>query len=237
MAELVVGCPVLDRAWALPAWFAHLDEALARAGFAEVAFAFVGDPAVDAATWEAIAVGAAGRPVRAVVVPEMGLPDPALAHRWTAERFRRMVELRNALLGAVRDMAPAWFLSVDSDILLHPDALVEMSRCASGYDAVGAKTYLTAAGVNEISYASLVGGSLSRSEFHGAAAVDVIMAIKLMSPAAYGVDYVWHHSGEDVGWSIAARARRLRLGFTGRVGSKHVRSPEGLDAVDARVGY
>jgi hypothetical protein len=67
--------------------------------------------------------------------------------------------------------------------------------------------------------------------------VDVIMAMKLMKPSAYWVDYRDHEQGEDVGWSIACQEQHLRLGWDGRVCSKHVMKPEQLDPIDARCGY
>jgi hypothetical protein len=67
--------------------------------------------------------------------------------------------------------------------------------------------------------------------------VGVIMAIKLMTPPAYNVDYEWNHQGEDIGWSLAALARGLKLGWDSRTTTKHVFYPHLLDEVDPRCGY
>jgi hypothetical protein len=156
---------------------------------------------------------------------------------WRPERYRQMVELRNLLLGAVRDQAPDVFLSLDSDILLHADQLTLMFETLQGYDAVGGRCYMTTAGTRFPSWGRLYNGMLQRYDATGTFQVDVIMAIKLMSPAAYHVDYTFDLQGEDVGWSRNAVSAGLRLGWDGRVAAKHVLAPHLLTARDARVGF
>lgn len=153
-------------------------------------------------------------------------------------RFAHMANLRNALLGEVRKLAPDYFLSLDSDILIPPgyiDNLVdtlESNPCI----AVGGKAFMTP-GVAHPSYANInSNGNLLRQDHEGIIKVDVIMAAKLMSPAAYNVDYVDHKQGEDIGWSIAARAHG-KLYWDGRMVAKHVHLPKYLDRIDSRAGF
>lgn len=238
MAELLIGCPVLDRAWVLGEWFSHVERACVRAEV-DPSFIFVGDPVRDPATWAVIDECAGPRLALPVVAPEPahGRATPS-DHGWTAAGYHRMVELRNELLREVRALAPQWFLSLDSDVLVHPDAIVQLLATIASYDAVGGKTFLTPGSTDSPSYAMVERGSLTRyGEFDGVVAVDIIMAVKLMAPAAYAVDYCWHHQGEDVGWSQAARSRGLRLGYNATVASKHVMDPAMLERVDARVGF
>jgi hypothetical protein len=63
------------------------------------------------------------------------------------------------------------------------------------------------------------------------------LAIKLMSPRAYNIDYRFHHQGEDIGWSVAATEKGLKLGWDGRICSKHVMAADQLQLVDPRCGY
>lgn len=230
--ELLVGCPVLQRAWIIPAWFAHLAVACDRAGL-EPEFIFVGDPMTDAETFDAIEYHAFGR-VHVVEQAEHRTED---IRDWNPQRFERMAFLRNILLREVRALAPDLFLSLDSDILIHPEALANMVRALDRFDAVGAKCYMSA-GTACPSYGMLpYGGGLRRPDMSGGVVeVDVVMAAILMSPAAYAIDYGTHPQGEDVGWSIAARAAGLKLGWDNRCVSRHVMAQAELGLADARCG-
>jgi len=215
---VLVGCPVLLRAWAMPGWFAHLDAAAARAG-AHLEFIFVG-ASWDLNTWQAIHAGVGARDVTEITVPEPRHDD---RRDWASPgRKQRMVDLRNTLLGRVRELAPDWFLSIDSDIDLHPDALgYLLETCSSRFDAAGAAVNLVAGAPNY--YIRNRGGGLERPPQRNPVVigVDVIAAVKLMSPAAYQIDYTYNDHGEDVGWSDAARAAGLRLGWDARCWSTH----------------
>ena len=217
--NVLVGCPVLMREWCLPDWFARLDDAAVNA-HVNLEFVFVG-AAWDQGTWDAIDTGAAGRPLTRVVVDE----DRRTRSRdWlNPARYHRMVELRNTLLTHVRDRAPDLFLSLDSDILLHPDALANVIDTASRFDAVAAGVDLR---VNTPNYFVTGLRGHERPPAPGVVTrVDVIMAAKLMGPAAYHVDYRWHRQGEDIGWSQAAGEAGLTLGWDNRAPSPHVTDP------------
>lgn len=228
---ILAGCPVLLRDWVLPDWFDHLDTAATIAGV-DLEFVFVGG-AWDEATWAAIDQGAAGRPVHQVIVDE---PRRTRARSWTRDdagrsdphrrRYHRMVELRNALLARVREVAPPAFLSLDSDILLHPNALADVIETQAAHDhaAVAAAVDLRP-GVPNYFRASLMGGYMRPAVGPVTVGVDVIMAAKLMAPAGYHVDYRWHRQGEDIGWSEAVRAAGGTLGWDGRSPSRHVADP------------
>lgn len=199
-------------------------------------FIFVGDPTRDEATFEIIARRAPGAYVAAVEDVR-----PLDRRQWEYRRYRRMVGLRNVLLRGVRHLQPKAFLSLDSDILLHPAIMPELWGLLSPngpYDAVGGKVYLSERGVKTPNWGKIGrGGMLRRSDVFGVITVDVLMALKLMTPRAYNIDYCTRTHGEDQGWSIAARQAGLSLGFSGRLTSKHIWSPHYLDLVDERVGW
>lgn len=163
---------------------------------------------------------------------------------WGPERYRQMVTLRNILLGAVNKLAPDYFLSLDSDVLLHEDALKNMlATAAEGFDAVGGKCWMTNY-TDACSYIQLINShGFIRPDVTDVIPVDVIMAIKLMNPKAYGVSYFWDGDGEDVGWSRRATAEGCKLAFDGRVCSRHVMARWDRagrlwsDVVDVRCGY
>lgn len=230
--EFLVGCPVYKRAWALPRWFEHLGEACELAGV-EPVYVFIVDPD-DEETIECISAQDGAGYVYAVAGPNMD------ARNWGKDRFEWMVKLRNELLGVVRLVEPRLFLSLDSDIMLHRDALKNMMETIESCDAVGGKTYMTENGTAFPSWANIgkgIGKGLIRYEADGQFSVQAIMAIKLMSPRAYNIDYQFHPHGEDIGWSIACREAGLKLMWDGRVASKHVMKPSSIDFVDARVGF
>lgn len=234
--KLLVGCPIRAREWVLPLWVSHVEDACARVDI-EPEYAFVIDThdlAAEAVLRELCL--RRGRVIHVLHVNEDG--DRVDNRVWNESRYHHMVFLRNHLLAVVRHLEPDHFLSLDSDILIHELALPNLYETAQSFDAVGGKLYMTSMGTIAPSYANLINSAgLMRPDFDGIMAVDAIMAMKLMSPAAYAVDYRFHFMGEDIGWSLAVRAKGLRLGWDGRICSKHVMDPAELIPVDVRCGY
>lgn len=234
MAGVVaVGCPVAHRAWVLDAWFDHV-EAACEAADVEPRYVFVGDPERDRSFK---VIGRRATECDVIAVPN-GKGDDV--RRWDQGRYRQMVELRNLLLGLVRDIGPSFFLSLDSDILLHPDVLnvllEDMEK--DDYDAIGGRCFMTQTGRSCPSWARLSPrGALQRYDSDGYFAAQIIMAIKLMRPTAYHIDYELHIQGEDIGWSLACQRAGLKLGWDGRLASKHVLAPHLLNLLDPRVGF
>lgn len=228
--RLLVGCPVAHRDWVLPRWFDHVEAACDVAGV-EPEFVFVCDRRDP--SWTCIEMFAP----KATLVPcitTRGSDD----RRWNSKRYLEMASLRNELLRAARDTEAEMFLSLDSDILLHPAQIAMMLESLGQFDAVGGRCYMTKQGVKFPSYAQLGrSGGLLRPDRAGVFEVDVIMAIKLMSKAAMYVHYRVDAQGEDIGWSKACAEYGLKLGWDGRVAAKHVMAPHMLDAFDARVGF
>lgn len=177
-------------------------------------------------------------------------PDPYVERQWNSEaRLRHMVVLRNRLLDCARGLQPDAFVSVDSDVLLHPSALAELLEGIGRFDAVGGGTFMDApprfpsrfpVGHHYPSCGWVTGhGGLIRRpiEHQGVIPVGVIMAVKAMAPAAYAVDYEYNPHGEDVGWSVACARAGVCLGWDNRHPSKHVMRSEALDVVDERCGF
>lgn len=234
MPDLLIGCPVSQRQWVLPDWFLHVREAARHAGL-DYGFVFVGNPQLDS-SFDVIFELAENDPCTVVRTEEPARTD---VRKWLAERLALMADLRNRMLAEVRRQSPRLFLSLDSDVLVHPMTIanlretVESNRAA----AVGGRCYMQS-GTRYPSWARRGReGWVHGTDMQGVFEVDAIMAIKLMQPAAYHVDYVTHPWGEDVGWAEACAERKVRLMWDGRVVSKHVRDPEKLHQVDLRCGY
>lgn len=228
--KVAVGCPVARREWIIRRWADHVLVGLG--GDVDPVFVVVAHP--DDPTPGILRDHLGGVPL--VVVPDDVARDGD-RRDWVHRRFAEMVTIRNLLLQQVRDLEPDVFLSIDSDILLHPEAFPAMVGMLDRFDAAGAAVFLShppamkagRRGLGKPSYtlpnfAMLTPGQkLHRIWRPGATCpVDVLMALKLMTPAAYQVDYAYHDQGEDTGWSLACRDARVRLGWTSTVVSKHV---------------
>lgn len=234
MTPVIVGCPVRARAWIMPSWFDHVEAALAVAGVS-ASYAFVapwGDetlPILQERTAGLAAVGLSDE------------PDAYVERQWHQRaRIERMVSVRNQLLATVRARRPDVFLSVDSDVLLHPMAIAELLEGLGRFDAVGGGTFLTEFGNQFPSCGWVLGCDGFRREamlHQGTIPVGVIMAVKAMSPAAYAVDYEHNLQGEDIGWSVAAARAGVKLGWDNRHYSKHVMDRAALGRVDERCGF
>lgn len=242
MTSLLVGCPVLRREWIIGAWMNHVEISCGIAGV-DPSYIFVCDPRDPTRKAAELRAAAMGRSITFIDVEDK-VDDPH-SHAWGNTRnLHHMVDLRNMLLAEVRELAPDVFLSLDSDILCHPQQVANlMETITGGFDAVGGKVYLSP-GRDCPSWGSFSKErGLTRSDADYVMEVDVIMAIKLMMPSAYHVDYEFEHNGEDIGWSLNCRANGLRLGWDGRVASKHVmEKTDGngaslIDKIDGRVGF
>lgn len=237
--KIVVGCPIKNRAWIFPDWRENVEIAFDVVG-EKPHFAFVvglDEDGTDDGTLEMVSECMdenGGGTLYFANQPE--IPDDRKP--WSIDRYQNIVGYRNELLNIVRHMQADLFFSVDSDILLHPAALAVLLDSIKRFDAVSGKCYL---GHHRdiVSYANHhpTNGGLVRRDQDGVFEVQIIMALKLMTPAAYMTDYTFNKWGEDIGWSDSCRAQGLHLGFDGRVTSKHIMYREKLGQTDPRVGW
>lgn len=219
----------------LPSWFDYIKESC-RVSKKKPTFVFVVGDSVDD-TFDVISEYSSGYDVWVRHVSEK--PELGQQRVWNQERYTYMAKIRNELLSMVRNIAPDYFLSLDSDILLHPQVLSNLLDTSLIADAVGGKCYMdiTPRVTTSPSYGQLKNGQLYRPDHAGVVQADVLMAIKLMKPKAYKVDYRPDDFGEDLGWSKACGEAGLTLMWDGRICSKHVMQPEFLNQVDDRCGY
>lgn len=235
--KLVVGAPIRDRAWILPKWFEHMLAAVEHElHISDVSVVFVGSMADASFKCATKMAHGYGIPIH---WHEPAEDDHGPYRRnWTRNRYITMANLRNELLGYVRESEPDLFWSLDTDILVAENTFSSAVQHLEDFDAVGTKLYMTPHGRFAPSYGMMPNGtSLRRSDADGVFQVDVIMASKIMTPKAYAVDYKPHTHGEDIGWSIAAREAGCTLGWDGTATSKHVMEQKLLDVVDPRCGY
>lgn len=239
--RVAIGCPVTNRDWILPDWFDHTLAACEVAAV-EPVYVFVYGTSADR-TWQVLNREVRLRPFEHHIVNYEEHPMDGLRRSWDLARYNHMANLRNCLLEVVRYVGPDYFLSVDSDILLDKRVLKNLLEVIQDpdrpCDAVGGKVYMTPGKSKVPSYAMLRNGSneLKRQDQDGTFPVSVIMALKLMSPKAYNVDYRPNYHGEDIGWSLEARKAGCVLMWDGRICSKHVMDREHINEIDPRIGW
>jgi hypothetical protein len=175
-------------------------------------------------------------------VPGIGFED---SERDSEHRYAYLADIRNRLLRIVAAIGPAYYLSLDSDILMRPDALSALLRAADGRGAVGGLIDMGGAQMpGHWSWMHLDGDDAYRSNQRVPLATDwpgpigeneampqlpsrlrvgVIMGCKLMSPNAYrNARYADHVDGEDVGWAIQARAMNVPLWLVPAARGEHI---------------
>jgi hypothetical protein len=243
MNDIVIGCPVANRAWVLPKWFEHVFDACNEAVLMPH-FVFVVPPG-DRETKDVIRDSVARsslRPYCEMLIDNT--PPPPPVRRWNRQRFEQMVVLRNQLLKRVRQIGPSYFWSLDSDMLCHYRALAEAREVLDTKDcsAVGMHAYMSMVGREHGSKRQLIGEKSGNARVHDSELgnvypADVVMASVLMGPKAYLVDYQMDLDGEDTGWAKACKAKGLRFMWAGNALCKHILEPEMLDREDWRVGF
>lgn len=231
--RLLIGAPVCRREWIIDRW---LEYATASADAAGVDYSFVLLGSIDDPTFKVVD-DLAHYDVARIYVDEERDHD---IRDWNEIRFRRMVELRNTLLGYVRVDSPDLFLSVDTDVLLHPDAIGNLIETQAERDwaAVGGYCYLSE-GIHCPSYANFPAAYvLHRPDlYREQQRCDILMAIILMTEKAWSIDYQYSVHGEDIGHGVAMRNAQLSVGVDARVINKHVMTPTELGLIDPRCGY
>ncbi|MBX6377289.1 MAG: glycosyltransferase family 2 protein [Clostridia bacterium] len=225
---VLVGAPVHNRAWILPAYL----EALARLDYPadRLSFAFV----VNDSTDESLAIlrrfqSRGGYRRIEVVELRTGLPPDRRWRRAELGVYRRLALARNRLLAMLRD--ERFLFSVDTDILVPPDALARL--LANDRDVCAALVYNDARNLYPNAMCD-VGGRLVHC-FHFPPdrpfRVAVTGAVYLLSARVCRVArYDDHPLGEDVPFCQAARAVGFELWLDPRVRCRHVMHPSWLTA-------
>jgi hypothetical protein len=238
--ELIIGAPVKDRAWILPHYLDAAQEAAERSG---MSYKFVF--ALDKRDRR---VGNDQETILGNWGPHQRAPEFRFVYTqnvrsqykrdWNFERYVEMSRHRNVLLQAVREEQPDFFLSLDTDMIVHPELINSFMRDIDKFDAIGGRAYMTTSRTNFPSIGIFDRhGRMRRPDGELVRKADVIMAIKFMTPRAYSIDYEPHSLGEDIGWSNKAREEGLILGWDGRLVNRHIMAPDLLTKDDKRVPW
>lgn len=238
---LLVGCPVYDRAWILPAWFDRIERQTYP--LEDMGFLFVAS-SQDRETLDVLFEFQARHPglsyFNVVMEESFGhatnreppMDNPRMYKRnWRDPKaIERMVGLRTTLMSYVREVKPRKFFSLDSDILLEdPTTIEQLDTLTDSHDAVNPLAYMS-----EHSFHPSV---MTWREYNGAAyresayplgslfEADIIMAAVMMSGPVYRqVDYGFHRLGEDLAWSYNAREAGFHLWCASHIYASHILS-------------
>lgn len=233
MTRVIIGCPVRQRNWVLPIWREYALQS--KPENVDLSFAFV----VGVDDHETIDLLSSWPDTSLIPVEE---PELKFNRDWgDKSRYHHMVYVRNTLLSYIRMKRPDFFFSLDSDILVGRDTLSQLIDTSRNrdFDGVAGLTFLDRADKTCTNAANFVNNKsfYKRVVSNGVHPVDIIMAVKLMNPNAYSIDYSYNKFGEDVGWSKNAKEAGLTLGMDGRSPNKHIMKIDDLERIDKRVGW
>lgn len=232
--RIVVGCPVAERGWALPQWL----EAIHRQRFEDVELRIVCLYTESHDDTLAVLQNGGAEVVYGPLPPRPRAKQRA--HIWSYDDgdFAYMTTLRNALLEYVRDRHdPDYFFSLDSDVILPTKGTVH--RLAWALEHEGADAIAPLVNVGDPPYPPAWNfmhintrqRTASRPDIERYALpdepfpTDVIMAACLQNRRAQKVRWADHKQGEDIGWGLRAREKRVRVLVHPRIECAHLMRP------------
>lgn len=227
--KIVIGCPVAERGWVLPAWFEAIEAQ---------EFPYMPRPEI-----EVMVLYTASRDDTLSILQEHGatiiesmLPTRdrgrIVGHNWsqTLHEYEYMASLRNTLRKEVLQQEADYFFSLDSDILLpHRFALDQllMDLEIHRYDAVAPLVNMLSEPGLEPAWNFMNwsdhGYAGTRAAVQEAAAFDagIIMAAMLLNKKAQCIPWMDHRQGEDLGWSLNARRSNIKIGVIPHIVCPH----------------
>ena len=219
--RVLIGCPVVSRAWILPEWF----DAIEAQGI-ECSVLVVMSPSAD--NTEEI-LKDRGAEILYDDRSSVRTETEALAHIWgKMDVYSYMAGLRNGLVAAAKEREADYFFSLDSDIILPPGALENLLRFAvthKGVIAPAVNMTLNSVAWNVMDWVDRRQPNMAERRSipeRKSGPQDVVMAAMLLD--AYGMDCQWraHQQGEDVGFCIDAHNRGIKCWWVPEVRCQHI---------------
>jgi hypothetical protein len=242
MPKLIIGCPVYKRDWILKHWF----ECIERQSFPleDIGFVFELGPE-DEETHQILFDWQGQHPEVSVFDARINTNERHYEHpeghrKWSYDKYYNMIELRNSLLERVRCIGPDKYFSLDSDILLEDNTIIEQLWDISetkNVDAVSPLMYMTPKGTEFPSVMSwlpdLPGKARRIHENYSIGKLfqaDVIMAAKMMNKPVYeNINYRFNRQGEDLGWSHECQIQGYKLWCASHIYGSHIMSRNDLE--------
>lgn len=225
--RLVIGCPIAERAWAIPDWY----DALVKAStdIDNVSFVCVYTPSSDDTKQLLVDRDVVILSGSSITRPRSRLDN----HRWEQPEYKYMAYLRNQLIDHCVRVRADYFLSIDSDIVWPDRPITElietMDRCR--FSAASPLVNMMRPPDEAWNYMFWQGGQGYAKREHRFAhdkpfAVDVIMAAMLIDHVNFHrVRWMSHPQGEDIGWSVNAYAEKQHLGVDPTFVCEHRMTP------------
>lgn len=237
--NLVIFAPVTQREWILPHYFNHLREQTGI-DLSRVMLMFLYGESSDAPrdrTLELLRQEREG-PWFDVQIRIDREHRHQSKRQWNMPRWRDMADMRNRLLRSVRDAKPDYALSLDTDILLPPNAISTLleEMAVIGADGISPLTFMTPGGERHPNAMDLEGENRVKIQPE-TFIVPACFAAVLMNDRLYQIDYAPHPAGEDLGWANNVADAGLSLALCPSVRAKHVMTKEMVGSVDPRVGF
>lgn len=239
--KLVIGCPIYKRSWIFPFWASCIERQ--SVPLSDIGFVFETSPNDEQTLSLLIKWKNLHPEIPLFEIKER--PDiPHFEHeknsrQWTMSKYHNMVNLRNSLLGTVREIEPEYYFSLDSDILIKNSVTLELliNHIRSGADAVNTLMFMTPFDTkfpsvmtwkNDLENRAYREDNYPLGQFFKA---DVIMAAKMMSKEVYkNVNYEFHIQGEDLGWSTDAKRKNYSLFCASYIYTPHIMHQEMLQS-------
>jgi len=126
--KILIHTPISNRAWCFPQWFDALKAQVPALPGAEVSMLFELNDSYDETERLLMAHNSSAHPFKNYLIRKRSWTPTALAdHQWSAERYSRMIRMRNLALWDAAHMKYDFLFSLDSDVLLHePDTLAHL---------------------------------------------------------------------------------------------------------------
>lgn len=245
--RLIAGCPIADRAWAVPHWF----DCLAAQSRRPDGFVFV----VSGGSKTPLAIAAEAERHGFSWLVAFDSRQPHERHDNT--RFRTLADIRNRLLWLAWNRGADLFLSLDSDIMLEEPGTIERLEALvnDGADIAAPLTHFHPL-ADEPEYAAQpcwaynagwwradgtpgdperpwVRPEVDQIPWGDTMPIDIPMGVWLGNRRALDCRYEWHLGGEDLGFAQDIERRGLSCVWDTSLRARHVWSEQHLDRMAA----
>lgn len=212
---VVFGCPVANRSWVLDRWWDAIASQVPDGYQWKVVFVYTESEDDTLGKLEQMQGWAS---VHIINAGESPRPREAMdKHMWPLDHIRAMAGWRNLLLDYAKEQQAEWFFSVDSDIILPPNAFndlvgpMERTLIHTGYVATAPLVNMAEhldPGTFAYNYMDWVDDGVTARAYRAGRPMrdetfkaDVIMAAMLINRRGFAIKWAEHEQGEDIGWS------------------------------------
>jgi hypothetical protein len=226
--NVLIACPLKDRAWAIPYWYAGIDQNSDAANISLLALVTPSEDGTEQVlrdhNVEVILDSEEGRPVHEID-----------SHVWgIIPKFEYMARLRNQLVEIALEREVDYFFSLDSDIVLPQfglSKLLHYSQTHPGVVSPSVNMVMGGVAWNVMNWSNPhypMAANRDKPYAHITAMqpgrADVIMAAMLLDRSAMECRWAAHMAGEDIGFCLDAESRGVNRWWYPEVRCQHLMS-------------